>query len=590
MPFARIRRLSVSNFRSYHAAQIEVGAGPVVLVGPNGSGKTNLIEAISFLAPGRGLRRALLEDVAFSEGDGSWAVAADVEGALGLATLGTGIEPPTSEDTAVTRKCRIDREPVASATAFVDHLRVVWLVPAMDGLFNGPASERRRFLDRLALALDAEHMTRVNALERALRSRNRLLEDARPDPHWLDAIEHETAELAVAVTALRVETVGRLQAALAARKHPASAFPAAALALDGWMERLVPLEPAVAVEDRYRALLKANRARDAAAGRTLEGPHLTDLLVTHADKQIAAAEASTGEQKALLIGLILAHTGLLAEMSGFAPVLLLDEVIAHLDPARRADPQDRFPRVIPHSDGAGEIDRVGEGVSPSRVGERVWVWNGQWRRPFGTAAEWIVLPSEQAVPLPAHISMEAGACLGIPAYTAYQAVVLTGAEDGSTVLVAGGAGAVGHYAIQLAKKRKATVIATVSSPAKAEIARRAGADHVIDYRRENVGEQVMALTGKRGVNAAIEVDLAANARLLPAVLAPNSVVAIYGSSAPETSIPFQFLLQNSVELKFFLVYQMPPQLRARARAEITGMLERGELIHNVAQTFVVSVA
>jgi DNA replication and repair protein RecF len=336
MPFARIRRLSVSNFRSYHAAQIEVAAGPVVLVGPNGSGKTNLIEAISFLAPGRGLRRAVLGDVAFSEGDGSWAVAADVEGALGLATLGTGIEPPASEDAAVTRKCRIDREPVASTTAFADHLRVVWLVPAMDGLFNGPASERRRFLDRLALALDAEHMTRVNALERALRSRNRLLEDARPDPHWLDAVEHETAELAVAVTALRVETVSRLQAALAARQHPASAFPAAALALDGWMEWLVPLEPAVEVEDRYRAMLKANRARDAAAGRTLEGPHLTDLLVTHADKQIAAAEASTGEQKALLIGLILAHAGLLAEMSGFAPVLLLDEVIAHLDPMRRS--------------------------------------------------------------------------------------------------------------------------------------------------------------------------------------------------------------------------------------------------------------
>jgi NADPH:quinone reductase len=244
-----------------------------------------------------------------------------------------------------------------------------------------------------------------------------------------------------------------------------------------------------------------------------------------------------------------------------------------------------FPRVIPHSDGAGEIDCVGEGVSPSRVGERVWVWNGQWRRPFGTAAEWIVLPSEQAVPLPTYVSMEAGACLGIPAYTAYQAVVLTGAEDGSTVLVAGGAGAVGHYAIQFAKRRKATVITTVSAPAKAEIARRAGADHVIDYRRENVGERVMELTGKRGVNAAIEVDLAANARLLPAVLAPNSVVAIYGSSAPETSIPFQFLLQNSIELKFFLVYQMPPQLRVRATADITGMLERGEFIHNVAQTF-----
>src|SRR5256885_13928445 len=175
-----------------------------------------------------------------------------------------------------------------------------------------------------------------SALERALRSRNGLLEDIRPDPHWLDAIEHETAELAVAVTALRVETVDRLQAILLARAHPAAAFPAAGIALDGWMERLVPLEPAVAVEDRYRALLRDNRGRDAAAGRTLEGPHLTDLAVTYADQQIAAKKPSTGEQNALLIGLVLAHAGLLAEMSGFAPVLLLDEVIAHLDPARRA--------------------------------------------------------------------------------------------------------------------------------------------------------------------------------------------------------------------------------------------------------------
>jgi DNA replication and repair protein RecF len=336
MPSARIRRLTLTNFRSYRSAQIDVGGALLVLVGPNGAGKTNLIEAISFLAPGRGLRRATLEDVAFSEGDGSWAVSADVEGALGLASLGTGIEPPANEDAAPTRKCRIDREPVASASAFADHLRVVWLVPAMDGLFNGPASERRRFLDRLVLAVDAEHMSRVNALERALRSRNRLLEDPRPDPHWLDAVEHETAELAVAVTALRVETVERLRAALAARRKAASAFPAAEIALEGWMERLVPLQPAVEVEDRYRALLRDNRARDAAAGRTLDGPHLSDLTVIHARKSIAAADASTGEQKALLIGLVLAHAGLLADMSGFAPVLLLDEVIAHLDPTRRA--------------------------------------------------------------------------------------------------------------------------------------------------------------------------------------------------------------------------------------------------------------
>jgi DNA replication and repair protein RecF len=342
MSVTRVRRLTLTNFRSYRAAQIEVGAALVVLTGPNGAGKTNLLEAISFLAPGRGLRRPTLEDVAFSEGDGSWAVSADVEGALGLASLGTGIEPPAAEDAAVSRKCRVDREPVASATAFADHLRLVWLTPAMDGLFNGPASERRRFLDRLVLAVDAEHLGRVNALERALRSRNRLLEDARPDPHWLDAIEHETAELAVAVTALRVETVTRLQAALAARQGgqdrqaPASAFPAAEIALPGWMEKLVPLHPAVAIEDRYRQVLRDNRARDAAAGRTLDGPHLSDLAVAYAAKNIPAADASTGEQKALLIGLVLAHAGLLAEMSGFAPVLLLDEVVAHLDPSRRA--------------------------------------------------------------------------------------------------------------------------------------------------------------------------------------------------------------------------------------------------------------
>ena len=244
-----------------------------------------------------------------------------------------------------------------------------------------------------------------------------------------------------------------------------------------------------------------------------------------------------------------------------------------------------FPRVIPHSDGAGEIDAVGEGVSPARVGERVWVWNGQWRRPFGTAAEWIVLPSEQAVRLPANVTMEAGACLGIPAYTGYQGVLLARAKEGSTVLVAAGAGAVGHYAIQFAKKRKATVLTTVSSPAKAEIARAAGADHVIDYKREDVGERVMAITAKRGVDAVIEMDLAANARLLPTVLAPNGVVAVYGSGAAEASIPFQFLLQNSITLQFFLVYLMPAEMRQRATADITRMLEQGELIHNVAQTF-----
>jgi DNA replication and repair protein RecF len=334
MAVSRVRRLTLTNFRNYRSAQIEVDRAPVVVVGPNGSGKTNLIEAISLLAPGRGLRRTTLEEVAFVEGDGSWAISAEVEGALGLVGLGTGIEGPIEGSTTL-RRCRIDREPVGSASLFADHLRVIWLTPAMDSLFNGPASERRRFLDRLVLAVDAEHGSRVAALERALRSRNRLLEETHPDAQWLDAVEHETAELAVAVAALRAETVARLRNALAQRRDPDSLFPAADIALEGWMENLVYDTPALAIEDRYRALLRDNRARDAAAGRTLEGAHLTDLAVRHVGKQIAAADASTGEQKALLIGLVLAHAVLLTEITGFAPVLLLDEVVAHLDPARR---------------------------------------------------------------------------------------------------------------------------------------------------------------------------------------------------------------------------------------------------------------
>ena len=330
---ALVRRLTLSNFRNYRAASLEAGEGLIVLCGPNGAGKTNLIEAISFLAPGRGLRRATLEEVAFQEGDGSWAVAAEVEGTLGLATLGTGVERAAEDGTTIQRKCRIDREPVSSATAFADHLRVVWLTPAMDSLFVGAPSERRRFLDRLALAVDSEHGSRVNALDRALRSRNRLLTEPRPDPHWLDAVEHETAELAVAVAGLRAETVSRLQRVLEGRRD--SDFPPAELALEGWMERLLPTHPAIEIEERYRAVLRENRARDAAAGRTLDGPHVTDVSVVYLRKDIAASAASTGEQKALLIGLVLAHARLITDMTGSTPVLLLDEVVAHLDPGRR---------------------------------------------------------------------------------------------------------------------------------------------------------------------------------------------------------------------------------------------------------------
>ena len=332
---SRIHRLTLTHFRNYRAASLETHGDVVVLVGANGAGKTNCIEAISFLSPGRGLRRATLEDVGDNQGDGSWAVSAEIEGALGLATLGTGIEPPGSDGPATSRRCRIDREPVSSATAFGDHLRMVWLTPAMDGLFLGAASERRRFFDRLVLAIDSEHSSRVSALDRSLRSRNRLLEVRNYDDHWCDAIERETAELAVAVATTRAHTAVKLAAMLRTRGQ-ASAFPSAELMLDGWMENALLSEPATSVEDRYRQILRDSRARDAAAGRTLDGPHLTDLRVIYAPKHMPARDASTGEQKALLIGLVLAHANLVAEMTGLTPLLLLDEVVAHLDPSRRA--------------------------------------------------------------------------------------------------------------------------------------------------------------------------------------------------------------------------------------------------------------
>ncbi|WP_431016014.1 DNA replication/repair protein RecF [Bradyrhizobium pachyrhizi] len=330
---SRIHRLSLTHFRNYRTATLQVAGDMVVLVGPNGAGKTNCMEAVSFLSPGRGLRRATLEDIADNQGDGSWAVSAEVEGALGLATLGTGIDPPTG-DAGSTRRCRIDREPVGSATAFGDHLRIVWLTPAMDGLFMGAASERRRFFDRLVLAIDSEHSSRVSALERSLRSRNRLLEVRNYDDHWCDAIERETAELAVAVAASRGQTAAKL-AVMLRERGAASAFPSAEIMLDGWMENALLQEPATAVEDRYREILRTSRPRDAAAGRTLDGPHLTDLQVVYAPKNMPARDASTGEQKALLIGLVLAHATMVAEMTGIVPLLLLDEVVAHLDPNRR---------------------------------------------------------------------------------------------------------------------------------------------------------------------------------------------------------------------------------------------------------------
>jgi len=243
-----------------------------------------------------------------------------------------------------------------------------------------------------------------------------------------------------------------------------------------------------------------------------------------------------------------------------------------------------WPRVIPQSDGAGVIDQVGDGVPQSRIGERVWVWNGQWKRAFGTAAEYITLPSAQAVKLPDNVSFEEGACLGIPAMTAIHAVALAAPSKGSTLLVSGGAGAVSQYVIQFAKAQGATVLTTISSPEKAEAAREAGADHCIDYKREDVGERVAQLTDKKGVDAVIEMDLAANARLLPAVLRPKGSVIIYGTT-PEATIPAAFCLTSSIRLQFFLVYELAADERERAIAGITRALAQGSLRNQVGPTF-----
>jgi NADPH2:quinone reductase len=241
-----------------------------------------------------------------------------------------------------------------------------------------------------------------------------------------------------------------------------------------------------------------------------------------------------------------------------------------------------YPRVIPQSDGAGVIDAVGEGVSKTRIGERVWVWNGQWKRAFGTAAEFIALPATQAVALPDKITFEAGACLGIPAMTATHAVDLAEIAKGTTVLVSGGAGAVSQYVLQFAKAKGAVCLTTVSSPEKANAAREAGADITIDYKRDSVGDRVMEITGKRGVDVLIEMDLSANAKLIPTVLRPKGRVIVYGTG-PEATLPAAFCLVNSIRLQFFLVYELDATERERAIASIDDALKQGTLINRAAQ-------
>jgi NADPH2:quinone reductase len=242
-----------------------------------------------------------------------------------------------------------------------------------------------------------------------------------------------------------------------------------------------------------------------------------------------------------------------------------------------------FPRVIPHSDGAGVIDQVGPGVPSTRVGERVWVWNAAWMRPFGTAAQYVVLPSEQAVALPQNTDLAAGACLGIPALTAYHSIAVDGGVAGKHVLVAGGAGAVGHYAVQLAKIKGARqVIATVSGPEKAALAREAGADIVINYRSDDLLSSIQGATEGMGVDRIIEVDLAANIHTDIALLRPYGEVIVYGSGAADVPVPFSPAIRKGIHLYFFIVYSLLPDVRKEAIADLSRLLEKNRLIHNIA--------
>ena len=333
-----VRQVRLTDFRNYRQLRLDCGPEPVVLIGANGAGKTNLLEALSFLVPGRGLRRARLDELARrSRGQepaaSNWAVAATLDTPEGRLAVGTGVEPPRADGGLGRRLVRIDGRPAASQTALGLHVAAVWLTPQQDRLFlDGPA-ERRRFLDRLVTALHPEHAADVAAYDNAMRQRGRLLGEGNRDPHWFTVLEDTMARHGVALAAARADTVQRLDAAARLGVGP---FPRASLAMVGEIDSWIASMPAIDAEDRMRAELAAGRLRDAAAGTTSCGPHRSDLSVRHLDLDLPAAEGSTGQQKALLVSIALAHARLVALARGRPPLLLLDEIAAHLDAERRA--------------------------------------------------------------------------------------------------------------------------------------------------------------------------------------------------------------------------------------------------------------
>ncbi len=330
-----LSRLTLTDFRNYSGLRIEIDTGHVALVGPNGAGKTNLLEAVSLLIPARGLRNAAYAEMVREGAAAGWAVAAEVEALSGDVSIGTAWHPaPSSDDEEASRQVLVDGIPQKSLSSLAEHMRVLWLTPAMDRLFAGPPGDRRRFFDRLVAACDSAHVSHLNAYEKAMRERNILLSEPGPDPLWLSGLEASMAEMAAAIAAARLSALENLQANIHIALSEAD-FPWAGLALEGEVESLLAAMSSVHAENEFRRRLSESRRIDAAAGRTLIGPHRSDLAVVFGPKGMPAEQCSTGEQKALLIGLILAQTRTVAATAGTMPVLLLDEVTAHLDSGRR---------------------------------------------------------------------------------------------------------------------------------------------------------------------------------------------------------------------------------------------------------------
>ena len=328
-----ITRISLAAFRNYVDIRADFDGRPVVLTGANGSGKTNFLEAISLLVPGRGLRRAALSDMQNIHESTPWAVAVDMQTPQGALKIGTGCASSTmSAESKDRRVIHIDGNPVRNQHALAEHVVMAWITPDMDRILSEGAGARRKLLDRLVFSFDPAHSSRVNHYEKALRERSRLLREGRADRAWLDALEHSMAQTGVAIAAARREMLTQLCRAI---DETEGVFPRADLALQGVAEQALDEMPALAVEDRLRKLYEQTRAEDAVSGMCGVGPHRSDLQVAHRAKQCPAALCSTGEQKALLIAIMLAHVRTLTRHRNVVPLFLLDDIAAHLDEARR---------------------------------------------------------------------------------------------------------------------------------------------------------------------------------------------------------------------------------------------------------------